>query len=466
MRRATLVLATSVAFLVSGTAFAVTGSRTSTISSAADLVVKGTLSDANGNLRVQSPAVSGVYIPAGASASTEVAVATRTAGTVAKAAVANAVKAAARVNGAVFAAQGAIAAATAAVDWLQKDGTYVKKIPSTGTATGDPSTDTFYWTYNGSVPRGSVLSQRFSSLGDACKAGVWEEYPKVIDQYYYDSSGNPTTVAATSGACVMEHAGYSSPSTFGVQRMGSKCPEGSTDSNGTCLSTGSSTRPLTEQDYNDLGDWVQQQDGTFVRQAAIEGCYLSVNPESCFQSVVPDRALTGPATITGTPSTTSKTITTTSPDGTTTTGTATTTTTPAANITYNNNTTNNITYNTYDKTVTKNPDGSTTETTSDEGPPNVPDLTDKPFEPIGGLPADIAATGATGASLPFLAWFSMGGQCREHTFMLPVLGALTTNYCPIHEAYVRPFLYFIFSVWTFMYCFQIWRESTVRVRIM
>lgn len=452
MRKATLVLATSVAFLVSGAAFAATGSRTSTISSAADLILKGTVTDANGNLRVQSAPVSGVYIPAGASASTEVAVATRTAGTIAKAAVGNAVKAAVRANGAVIAAQGAIAAATAAVDWIQKEGSYVKK-SSTG---GEVSSDGMYWYFEGQAGK-------YSSPSSGCKTAISNTASRTGLNYTFD-----TVVKNSEGSYICYYAeGNSKGNTYGViYKQGSTCPQGATydSSVGACIAPGYTA--LTESDYNDLGDWVQQQDGTFVRQAAIEGCYLSVNPESCFQSVVPDRSLTGPATITGTPSTTSKTITTTSPDGTTTTGTATTTTTPAANITYNNNTTNNITYNTYDKTVTKNPDGSTTETTSDEGPPNVPDLTDKPFEPIGGLPADIAATGATGSSLPFLAWFSMGGQCREHTFQLPVVGALTTNYCPIHEAYVRPFLYFIFSVWTFIYCFQIWRESTVRVRIM
>lgn len=453
MRKATLVLATSVAFLVSGAAFAATGSRTSTISSAADLILKGTMTDANGSLRVQS-AVSGTYIPAGVAASTEVAIATRTAGTIAKSAVATAVKAAARVNGAVFAAQGAIAAATAAVDWIQKDGSYVKKINTPG---GEVSTDSskgeYVWEFNDN--RGSF----YSSATSACQ---------IYKARGFDSAVVSKYISAGQAVCTITYKGDSTD--LIMSRSGNYCPSGATynTSIGGCTAASSVTyNPLTESDYNDLGNWVQQQDGTFVRQAAIEGCYLSVNPEACFQSVVPDRQLTGPSTVTGSPTTTSKTITTTSPDGTTTTGTATTTTTPAANVTYNNNTTNNISYNTYDKTVTKNPDGSITETTSDEGgPPNVPDLTDKPFEPIGGLPADIAATGATGASLPFLAWFSMGGQCREHTFMLPVLGALTTNYCPIHEAYVRPFLYFIFSVWTFMYCFQIWRESTVRVRIM
>lgn len=458
MRKATLVLATSVAFLVSGTAFAVTGSRTSTITSAADLVVKGTLSDAAGNLRVSSP-VSGVYIPAGATASTEVAVATRTAGTIAKAAVGTAVKAAARANGAVFAAQGAIAAATAAVDWIQHEGSYVKKSGEGEVNPTGPSDYSWYWTTNSSVTAASPASTckavgtRVSPPADTYSL-TGTDVSKVSDQQYSCT----VTWTHTSGDKYARQ--------FDLLRNGSQCPANSTYSSTFAACVSSGYAPLTESDYNDLGDWVQQQDGTFVRQAAIEGCYLAVNPESCFQSVVPDRQLTGPATVSGTPTTTSKTVTTTNPDGTTTTGTATTTTTPGASITYNNNTTNNITYNTYDKTVTKNPDGSTTETTSDEGPPNVPDLTDKPFEPIGGLPADIAATGATGASLPFLAWFSMGGQCREHTFMLPVIGALTTNYCPIHEAYVRPFLYFIFSVWTFMYCFQIWRESTVRVRIM
>lgn len=445
MRKATLVLATSVAFLVSGAAFAVTGSRTSTISSASDLVKNGTIVDAAGNLVFES-AKSGVYIPAGATASTEVAVATKTVGTVAKAAVGNAVKAAVRANGAVIAVNGAIAAATAAVDWLKKDGSYVKK-SSGGTAVQDSR---YFWTQSQ-----NGTGDRYSTATEACLAyGSNHEF------------GGIQMANSYTARCLIKDQPGAAFATF--YSYSSTCPDGSTfnSSIGGCFGPGG-TSPLTESDYNDLGDWVQQQDGTFVRQAAIEGCYLSVNPDACFDSVVPDRKLTGPSTVTGTPVTTSKTVSTTSPDGTVTTGTSTTTTTPAATVTYNNQTNNNVTYNTYNKTITKNPDGSTTEETSDEGgPPNVPDLTSTAFGPIDGLPADIIDTGAKGSSLPFFSWFSMGGQCKEHTFQLPVVGALTTNYCPIHEAYVRPFLYFIFSVWTFIYCFQIWRESTVRVRIM
>lgn len=450
MRKAILVLATSVAFLVSGAVFAATGTRTATVTSAADLVTKGTLTNAAGELIVES-AKSGVYIPAGASASTEVAVATRTAGTIAKTAVSTAVKTAVRANGAIVAVNGAIAAATAAVDWIQKDGSYVKKSASGG----EVSSDGMYWYFEGQ-------SGKYSSPSTGCKTAISNTASRTGRDYTFD-----TVVKNSEGSYICYYAeGNSKGNTYGViYKQGSTCPQGASydSSVGACMAAGYVS--LSESDYNDLGDWVQQQDGTFVRQAAIEGCYLSVDPDACFDTVVPDRKLSGPATITGTPSTTSKTVTTTDASGNVTTGTSTTTTTPAATVTYNNNTTNNITYNTYDKSSTKNPDGSTTETTSDEGPPNVPDLTSTAFGPLDGLPADIAGTKASGSSLPFSSWFSMGGQCKEHTFQAPYIGAVTTNYCPIHEAYVRPFLYFIFSVWTVIYCFQIWRESTVRVRI-
>lgn len=457
MRRATFVLATSVAFLFSGAALAVTGSRTATITSAADLVTKGTLTNAAGELIVES-AKSGIYIPAGASASTEVAVATKTAGTIAKAAVGNAVKAAARVNGAVFAAQGAIAAATAAVDWIQKDGSYVKKT-SADAVTTNPNNGEYYF-YLTDNP-----GSRYSNASQACSAAARN----------LSSEGRvyaATSVKSDGGTwqCYGSYNGEGSYS-FGakgiVGRSGSSCPSGSIydGSSGACYGTG--TRPLTESDYNDLGNWVQQKDGTFVRQAAIEGCYLSANPDSCFESVVPDRKLTGPSVVTGTPTTTSKTVTTTSPDGTTTTGTSTTTTTPAAKVTYNNNTTNNVTYNTYNQTTTKNPDGSTTETTSDEGEsmPDVPDWLTPSLKPLQDLPDTIKGQGSEGNSVPYTSWFDLGGgKCKEIEFDLPVVGHVTSTFCDMYYKYVHPALYFLFAVWTWHTCFQIFRESATRVR--
>lgn len=455
MRKATLVLATSVAFLVSGAAFAVTGTRTGTVSSAADLIKNGTIADAAGNLRVQSAPISGTYIPAGASASTEVAVATRTAGTIAKSAVSTAMKTAIRANAYAAAASAAINAATSAVGWVMKDGTYSKPIES---PTSNPND--YYWT-------GTYSNARGPTPKDACAAGgnLWAQ----ANGYTYISA-TTSYVGVTTYSCTITYLNevkvQKTRELSNASRAGSGCTSPAYYSTAYAACVSATYTPVTDADFNDLGDWVQQKDGTFVRQAAIDSCSLAVNPEACFQTIVPDRSITGPATVTGPPVTTSKTVSTTAPDGTVSTGTSTTTTTPASNVTYNNNTTNNITYNTYDKTSTKNPDGSTTETTSDEGPPNVPDLTSTAFGPLDGLPADIIDTGAKGSSLPFGSWFSMGGQCKEHTFQLPVVGALTTSYCPIHEAYVRPFLYFMFSVWTSIYCFQIWRESTVRVRIL
>lgn len=459
MRKATLVLATSVAFLVSGAAFAATGTRTATPTSASDLFKGGTITDASGNLRVESKPISGVYIPAGASASTEVAVPVKTAAKVVKSAVGTAVKAAVRANAAAAVASAAINAAVDAAGWvIDQSGQPVKKNPNGGEASCT-SPDCYYWESDRAAPtsQGTVIL-RGSNPSSLCSSINWE--------YGYQQNGM-SYESQTVFRCNAKRPedGYTSFVT--LRRNGSTCGPGGTYQAGSGICTVAGTSALTEQDYNDLGDWVQQQDGTYVRQVAIDSCSLAAMPEACFETLIQDKTITGPALVTGTPSTSTTITTTTKPDGTTEYGTSTTTTTPAATVTYNNKTTNNITYNTYNKTSTTNPDGSTTETTSDEGaPPNVPDLTSTAFGPLDGLPADIIDTGAKGSSLPFFSWFSMGGQCKEHTFQLPVVGALTTSYCPIHEAYVRPFLYFMFSVWTFIYCFQIWRESTVRVRIM
>lgn len=454
MRRAILVMATSVAFLVSGAAFAVTGSRTATVTSAADLVTKGTLTNAAGELIVES-AKSGLYIPAGASASTEVAIATKTVGTVAKAAVSTAVKAAVRANGAVIAVNGAIAAATAAVDWIQKDGSYVKK-SSESTPTGKP------WSGPGYPNTGLA-----STAQEACD--IQGNY--ALNRYNtYISSTVQITNNGLGASCTPTLEDSSGNrfvgSEFSVSRDVS-CPSGSSldTASGNCMTTSSGTRPLTESDYNDLGDWVQQQDGTFVRQAAIEGCYLAASPDSCFESVVPDRKLTGPSIVTGTPSTTSKTVTTTDASGNVTSGTSTTTTTPAAKVTYNNNTTNNVTYNTYNQTTTKNPDGSETETTTDEGTPDVPDWLTPSLKPLQDLPDMIKGQGSEGNTVPYTSWFDLGGgKCSEIVLEVPVVGTVRSTFCDMYYKYVHPALYFLFAVWTWHTCFQIFRESATRVR--
>lgn len=447
MRRAILVMATTVAFLVSGAAYAVTGSRTSTISSAADLIKNGTFADSSGNLKIQSAPVSGTYIPAGASASTEVAVATRTAGTIAKSAVSTAVKAAVRANGAVIAVNGAIAAATAAVDWIQKDGSYVKR--SSGQTKPDVK-----WLFDGSPTE-------FSTPSGACDGFQ-------ASQLIYDGSWTVVGLSQSDSVSYRCTISNSSGNTAGrsiYQSLSCKSPTYYDSTAGICVGGQAGYSSLSEQDYNDLGDWVQQQDGTYVRQAAIESCSLAINPEACFQTVVPDRQITGPATVLGNPVTTSKTVTTTQPDGSVTTGTTTTTTTPAASVTYNNNTTNNIQYNTYDKITTKNPDGSETSTETNEGTPDVPDWLTPSLKPLQDLPDMIKGQGSEGSSVPYTSWFDLGGgKCSEIVMELPVVGTVRSTFCDMYYKYVHPALYFLFSVWTWHTCFQIFRESATRVR--
>ncbi|GLU36572.1 hypothetical protein [Pseudomonas sp. NBRC 100443] len=211
---------------------------------------------------------------------------------------------------------------------------------------------------------------------------------------------------------------------------------------------------LTDSDWSVLDGFIKGKDGVWQRDLSSGICDSLPNPQACYESLPDTRILTGPETVTAPPSTSTST----SSDGTT----KTTTQTPSATITYGD------TYIDYEPTITTttnttNNNGTTTETETSDAP-TVPDALAGINDPLGGLPGEIEGQGSSISPLGYHSWFSMGGSCKEHSFDLPVVGVLTTNYCPIHEAYVRPFLAFMFALWTWHYCFQIWRESVTRVR--
>lgn len=437
MRKATLVLATSVAFLFSGAAFAVTGSRTVNPTSASDLYSAGSFVNDAGVLKVQSP-VSGTYIPAGTSASQEVSVPVKTIATVNKGKVAATVRAAVKSAPGSIIASAALNAAVEAVGGLIEDGQVVRK--NSSAASGE-----FYQANDSYGP------DQKSACDTAAKGwfgGTTGEY-----RQNFPSQG--------SDACIFQSGGY-------VSITKTQCPSGNYMDFGKqrCVSgtPPATSTPWTEGDYNDLGTWVQGQDGTWIKEGARESCMILGGP-ACLDNTLDDKIISGPSTITGAPTTTTKTVSTTNPDGSVTTGTATTTTTPGASVTYNNNTTNNIQYNTYEKTVTKNPDGSTTETNTDEGMPDVPDWLTPSLKPLKDLPDIIKNQGPEGSSVPYTSWFDLGGgKCKEIEFDLPVIGHVSSTFCDMYYKYVHPALYFLFSVWTWHSCFQIFRESATRVR--
>lgn len=258
---------------------------------------------------------------------------------------------------------------------------------------------------------------------------------------------------------------------YRVIRGGGSCPANSTYSSTqyACITNPSAPTPLvSDADFAIFDNYIQGADGVWQQQALADVCRNS--PSLC-TPLDASRALTGPSVLALPDSTTSTTtsekpLTVTNPDGTTTTSpsseTSTTTKSGQLALTYGDN---YVEYNEQTITTTNNSgNGSVVTTTENSTVPAVPDYLAGANDDIAGIPNIIKTQGSSLRGLPYVPWFDMSGSCKEHTFLLPVIGSLTTNYCPIHEAYVRPFLYFIFALWTWHSCFAIWSVHIQRVR--
>lgn len=454
MRKAIIVLATTVAFLLSGVAFAATRKNVNVPDTASILKGNGPTLLNDGILSSVGSVIEGEYIPAGGKTT---AISVRPKAVIPISSIGAAIKNGLRANAAGIAVTATVGAAVSAVGWVMQDGVLMKKTTdSSGSPTPvstNPDAGEYYWQ---AISLPNISKNKYSSpqlaCMDAASHGYWASGTYVgIEQSY------PTqftcTVRLPDGLSRSEIVGY-----------GSSCPSGSnySPSTGSCLADSKSV-PVTDADFDVLDGFVRTQDGAWQRQAAQDVCDNSSNPSSCYKALSPSTSLTGPDTI-QLPSTTSTSGSiTTNPDGTTSsTGTITTTQTPSISITYGDT---YYDYTTNNTTTTTNPDGTTTTTTeTSDAPPDVPDALAGINDPLGGIPDEIKNQGSSGASLPYHSWFNMGGSCKEHSFELPVIGTLTTNYCPIHEKYVRPFLYFMFAFWTWHSCFAIWRENVKAVR--
>ena len=251
-----------------------------------------------------------------------------------------------------------------------------------------------------------------------------------------------------------------------TSRSGDHCPSGSSydSTSNQCQTT--TMVPATTSNLGGIDSTLPAADPDFIRRVASESCSGSISPDKCIQEFTSPNSpsLSGPTSVQGP----SQTTTTTGPAGTTTS-----TTTTNWTITYGPD---YFVYTPTTTTTTTNPDGSTsTSTTTQTGAqtsdptatetmPNIPDMFGGMNDQLSKLPPEIAGQGASGSSLPYSSWFNMGGSCKEHSFYFGVVGTVTTNYCPIHEQYVRPFLYFIFALWTWHTCFAIWAQRVTMVR--
>jgi len=447
MRKAIVILATSVAFLLSGQAFAVRQPVNMPLEG--EIITKAeTVNTISSGYQAYKS------VPTTVSVGTKsLTVPVQAVRTVPVSRVSTALKSGLRANAGQLILQGTIAAAVAGVGWVMSDDNtkIQKKVSGTNPVSVDTSNGTYYWQYASSSAVGVTPLEACIKLGSNV------------------SSNHDFAVSKSNGtrySCTYKDVYNGKVGPFNIDLRGSSCPSGYAWSSvyDSCLSP-DQKQDLLDSDWSILDGFVKGQDGVWQRDLSSEICKSLPNPEECYKGLVSDGTLTGPSTVTGSPTTTTSTSSTTNPDGTVTSpSTSTSTQSPTITITYGD------TYFDYSPTTTTttttNNNGSTTTTTETEegGVPDVPDSLAGINDPLGGLPGEIEGQGSSVSPLGYHSWFSMGGSCKEHSFDLPVIGVLTTNYCPIHEAYVRPFLAFMFALWTWHYCFQIWRESVTRVR--
>ena len=206
--------------------------------------------------------------------------------------------------------------------------------------------------------------------------------------------------------------------------------------------------PVTSGDLDVLDGFVKGKDGTWQRDLATELCG---GLESCYQAMSPTSQLGGPSTVTGKP----QTITTTSPGG----SPSVTVKTPSATITYGPNW-----YDYNPVTTTTSPDGTTTINDSPTSIPVPPSILPPGNDGLKGINDGIPGTTSTTSPIPYMAWYSFSQNCSEITLIIPVYGGFQTALCPIYARYIWPTLYFFFAVFTWIHCWSIWRNTVLRVR--
>ena len=449
MRKAILVMATSVAFLFSASFVSAAGiKKTVTMPPASSILGGGTSSVRNGStINVRGPLV-GEHIPAGSSgASVPIRLTPNL--DVSVPAVLSTVKSV--LKGGLKGGLSGVVATAALQSLLDTIGGVIDN-------SGTVNVPSIY------VPPSESGSYQWQSRLNGTLWGTGSS-PQGACDMTAAQFGNGTTLTATkqpngTWECKLPDG----RGEWKVGRSGDHCPSGSTydQANNQCQTT--AMVPANDTNLGGLDNYLPSADPDFIRRVASESCENSLDPAKCIQSFTNPPYLSGPTSVEG-PSTTT---TSTSPSGTTTT-----TTTTNWTISYGPD---YFVYTPTTTTTTTHPDGSTStstststgsqtsEDTSTETMPNIPDMFGGMNDQLSKLPPEIAGQGASGSSLPYTSWFDMGGSCKEHSFYFGVVGTVTTNYCPIHEAYVRPFLYFIFALWTWHTCFAIWAQRVTMVR--
>lgn len=429
MRKAALVLATSVAFLLSADAFA--ARKDISHPPVSDVVASGTASK-NGTSLDIAAAISGVLIESSRGALT---VPVQSITSVPQNNIVSLVKGTLKNTPATVLTTAAFVVLLEAVDWVI-EGEVISKETNGAPVLGSTSTD---YSWSGSDRRYSDPSSACASFGSSTVHFAYFQFTSLTraDCYFSgDFNGRLTSVS----------------------RTGSTCPVGTTynSSIGGCI--GQTKAPVTSLDIDNstaLDDFIKNSPASFQKDLIKESCQVKAQPKDCYDSLPDRRHLDGPDSIDLPDLDFSTTEITVNGD----TNTTTTNQKSEVSIQYNDN---SIEYTEQTTTTTTNSDGSSSTKTETVTSPSFPPLAVEPWTDV---PSDISGTSSSLGFLPYVPAFSMGGGgCSEWTFVLPVIGNLTTNYCPIHEQYVRPTLAFFFYLWTILHIFHIARDTTQIVR--
>lgn len=443
MRKATLVMATSVAFLLFGVPNSYAGTKKKVQMPTAQSVANGSgVPVKSGNTLSIPGELQQEYIPAdNFSRSTPIKVLPTIDFSIPR--TINAAKGILKNNAASIAIGGVISGLIAGLDWVMSpDNTQIQVREQTpGSYT--PTSGQYAWAlYNVNGNPGAG----YASPEIACA---------VLNSM---DPSRPHVAIPTSNPQRFN----CSNSSWWTTRYGSSCPSGLTYNStlGTC--TGTQLVPLRDSDLSLVDAYATAQSSQWLKDLLRESCSGSLSPDRCYDDLKDNVSLTGPLTVSG-PSSIS---TTTGPNGTTTKETKT-----NYQITYGSD---YFIYAPTTTTTTVNPDGTTEveteeETTEEEAQEEeidttIPNLYKPVLDKYDSISDDVGDAQGPGQGIIWGPWYSFGGACTEIQTQLPIIGYWSTNYCPYIYDFVRPVLMFLFVVFTWHYCKEMFQEAVEKGR--
>lgn len=429
MRKATLVLATSVAFLLFAVPNSYAGIKKKVQLPTAQSVANGSgVPVKSGNTLSIPGELQQEYIPAdNFSRSTPIKVLPTIDYSIPR--TINQVKGLLRANAASIAVGGVISGLVVGLDWVMGEGGQIQKPDGPPTVLGFASNTSSSFT--GSCNGIDSYSPGFHSSGPG-------NYQYVISDPAYTANGFAYVNNCGPGYRVSQR-----PYTPVVE-------------------TPASLEPVTPEDLDLVDAYVNAQNSDWLRDLLRESCDGSSSPQRCYEDLKDNVSLSGPSTVNGP----SSFVVTSGPNGTTTKETKTT-----FQITYGSD---YFVYAPTTTTTTVNPDGTTEVETEEPAPEEEPTEEEldstigDPYAPVVDKYNDIAGgVGDLEGNMSFInygPWYSFGGACSPITLNLPVMGTYTIDHCPYVIDWIRPTLGFLFAVWTWLHCFSLWRETVQNAR--